>query len=172
MKKLVLMVSLLLLAGMVSAATKTDLRDMLVTSGNFAEVGEPLQVNTRSLSPLDKSGCRYSIVVLQETPTDTLAVITRVIYIWVIDNDLSTERAYFVGINPTVATTVSFYAALQSYIESHSIVGKIKTHGIVGNIEWAIVNRYVAGIDENHVVLQSLWVTRTDGATWVVKIIE
>jgi len=55
---------------------------------------------------------------------------------------------------------------------NNAIVGRIVHSGLIGTVEWAIVERYVQGGDANHVVLERLWVTLTDGTTWAVKVIE
>lgn len=171
MKKLII-TALVLLGSTSMSATMEDLKDALVASGNYINVGDPTQVSTRSTSPIDKTGQRFSIVVITSSATDSLVAVTKSLYIWVEDKDLPTESAYFIARNPLTVAPTSFSANVVNYMTTNGILGSIGNRGVSGNIEWAIIERYVEGSTADHVVLQSVLVTCTDGSVWAIRVIE
>ena len=169
MKK-VIVTLMLLTAGLASGATKTDLRDLLVASGDYSEVG-PLMVQT---SPFGSSVAKYKIVLLIESSTDTLVAYTTQTYLWVTDDEGPSEKAYYNRNNlldPSVAPS-SFHELVEGHMVTQGISGYVVETGVLGNVEWATAVRYIPGSDGSHVAVESAWITRTDGTTWLVKIVD
>jgi hypothetical protein len=168
MKKL--LVLLILTAGLASAATKSDLKDSLVATGDYLYVSDPVSMT----SPFGSSVAKYKIVLLIESSTDTLVAYTTQTYIWVLDDGLATEQAFWNRnnlVNPPAAV-LTFQQRVETFMVNQSISGYITDTGVLGNVEWATVTRYTTGSDGNHVAQQTVWVTRTDGTTWDYKIVD
>lgn len=161
---------MLLTAGLASAATKTELKDSLVATGDYLYVGDPVSM----ASPFASDVAKYKIVLLIESSTDTLVALSTQTYIWVLDDTLPTERAFFNRNNlvnpPTPA--ISFRSLVEGELIVRGINGYVVETGAFGNVEWATVIRYIPGSDGSHVIQESAWITRTDGTTWAVKIVD
>lgn len=168
--RLSIVVLTLLVAGAAAAATKTDLTDSLVATGDYLYVSDPI-VET---SPFGSGVAKYKIVMLVESPIDTLVALTTQTYIWVMDDGLPTERAFYHRNNlvDPPAATVSFRSLVETYMITQTIDGYVVETGAFGNVEWATAIRYSPGSDGSHVVQESAWITRTDGTTWSVKIVD
>jgi hypothetical protein len=173
MKKMIVGIVLVSLFGIVNGATKSELRDVLVASGNYLDVSEPTTIR-RSAAPEDRLGKKYAIVLLTQSPTDTLVALTSSVYIWVLDDGEPTEQAFFIRRNPVdvPSPAPSFRSVVLSYMVSNTIDGHILETGVIGNVEWALVVRYIPGADAQHIVAETVRVTRTDETTWAMKIVE
>lgn len=172
MKKQIV-VLMLLTASLASAATKSDLKDSLIATSNYLYVGDP--ISKAAKNPMGDSCAWYAIPLLIQSLTDSLVVQTTQAYIWVLHDDQLEEQAYFNRSNfispPTVA--ISFTNRVINYMVANSIEGHIVEAGTLGgNIEWAVVIRYVPGSDAQHVASETVWVTRTNGTAWSMKVIE
>lgn len=170
MKKLLIIGFALMLASSVSAATTAELRQVLVDSDNYIAVGEPVKLSTRSISPMARTGQKYSIVLIKQSVTDTLVATTKAIYLWVVDFGEQTEVAYFIGKNPIATTPTNFLDAVQLFMIANSFDGHVSDVRTLGDVESAIVTRYIDGADDNHYAVKEIRVTRTGGTAWAYKI--
>lgn len=146
-------------------ATKDDLRDKLIATGNYLEVGTAIPLRAER-GQAGMSARRYYIAVL--TPgADSLVASQRAFYIWVVDDSLPTEAAYFANDDPTIIPTppTTFYYTVITKMENLGIEGAITETGVVGNKEWALVDRYNPA-DTGQFTITKYKVTRTDGTTW------
>jgi len=153
-------------------ATKQDLRDKLVATGNYLEVGEavPLRFVQGQAGMAAK---RYYVAVLEPT-TDSLVAYQKSIYIWVVNDGDSTEAAYFLDRDPTIPAPVptNFRNLVKARMVTLGVEGTIMEQGAIGNKEWALVDRYQAGSGANTFKVTKYKITRTDGTTWSIESLE
>ena len=168
------LITILLLSSTVLGATKADLKARLEATGKYVEVGTPIK-----LRPIQGQGgltaARYYIAVLKSR-TDSLVVKQGTFYLWVIDDTLPTEKAFFLNGDPTLtppAPTEDFIATIRARMVTANVQGTIITTDSVGNARWAIVERYRNGTDPSTQFTSTQWkITRTDGTTWSVQQLE
>lgn len=170
MKTLLIITAALIFAASTMAATTDELRQVLVDSDNYIAVGEPVKLSTRSTSPMARTGQKYSIVLLKQSDADTLVATTKAIYLWVVDYGEPTEDAYFIGKNPTAETPTNFADAVRAFMIANSFDGHLSEVRTLGDVESAVVTRYVDGTDGQHYDVQEIRVTRTGGTAWAYKI--
>ena len=127
-----LLIAMLVLAVNVSAVTIDELRDVLVSSGQFLEVGDPVQVTKRSNNPLDKTRQTYTIAAIKQSPTDSLVAIALSVRVWVAVD----SSARFIGKNPIAVVSPGFYNAVVTYLSDNSILGEVVSLGVAGGVEW------------------------------------
>ena len=168
MKKLIVLF-VLVAAGLVNAATKSNLKDSLVATGNYLYVSDPIAAT----SPFGSGVAKYTIVLLIESPTDTLVARTTQIYIWVMDDDGPSEQAFYnlSNLANPPAATLSFHERLETKLVNQSIQGHIIETWEVGDLECAVVIKYDDGSDANHAVAESIYITY-DGTDWSIRVIE
>ena len=161
MKTLLTITMIIALAIGAMGATKADLKTRLIDSEKYLSVNDAVRVD----------GQKYKYVVTIATD-DSLVVNVGTVYAWVLNHGQVDESAYFLKTNPTATIVTDFYTLVRNYMDTNGVDGMIQNVTVVGDIESAIVMRYIAGSDANHTIEQRVRVTRTNGTTWAVKIIE
>ena len=93
MKRLLIIGFAVLLATGAMAATKADLKTLLIDSDKYLSVNDPVKVD----------GQKYKYIVTTAT-ADPLVVNVGSVQAWVLDDGGPTEAAYFLKTNPTITT--------------------------------------------------------------------
>lgn len=170
MKKLIVMVSLLALAVSVNAATKAELRTMMDNSGLFVTVGIPIKLKPERGNG-GMTAVRYYISVLFPK-SDSLAVGQRAYYLWVLNDDLPEEQAFFSNNDPTATPVTAFDDIVLARMITLGVEGRVVETGSINNKEWAIVIRYQDGTTASDYKETKYKITRTDGTTWSIQKLE